>query len=114
MEICKNKKSGEYFIYIEPTGKGKAHFVLPQGKVKSLKGRAKDFLSQGLISDTQIKRYKEELNQRTEIDEKVRRAASIRAFESLPLKKRIKLWAQEFNKMPLEKQKIFLEKLTLN
>ena len=126
MQIWKNKKSGEYFIYIESAGKGKAHLVLPGGKAaKPLeliffdqpeKGNEKDFLSRGLITNRQIKRYKEEVNQRAKIDELHRKEAAKQAFEDLPQKeiiKRVKLWEQEFNKMPPEKQKIFLEKLEL-
>ncbi len=127
MQIYKNKKSGEYFIYIESAGTGKAHLVLPEGKAAKLldcsffgeseEGNEKDFLSRGLISDTQIKRYNEEVNQRAKIDELHRKEAAKQAFEDLPqkeIKKRIELWAQDFNKMPPEKQKILLEKLNLN
>ncbi len=126
MQIWKNKKSGEYFIYIESAGTSKAHLVLPEGKAakpldcslfgESEKGNEKDFLSRGLVSDTQIKRYREEVNQRALFDELHRKEAAKQAFEDLPQKeiiKRVKLWGQEFNKMPPEKQKIFLEKLKL-
>jgi len=126
MEVYKNKRSGEYFIYIEDAGTGKAHFVLPKGKAakplnfslfdEPKEGNEKDFLSRGLISDTQIKRYNEEVNQRAKIDELHRKVAAKQAFEDLPQKKIIKiieLWVQEFNKMPPEKQKIFVEKLEL-
>lgn len=127
MQIWKNKKSGEYFIYIEPAGNGKTHLVLPEGKAaKSLdlslfdepeEGNEKDFLSRGLVSDTQIKRYNEEVNQRAKIDELHRKEAVKQAFDDLPqkkIRKIIELWVQEFNKIPPEKQKIFLEKLNLN
>jgi len=123
MQIWKNKKSGEYFIYIESAGNGKAHLVVPKGKAakpldcslfgESEKGNEKDFLSRGLVSDAQIKRYNEEVNQRALFDELHRKETAKQAFEDLPLKKRIELWAQEFNKMPPEKQKIFIEKLEL-
>ena len=123
MEVYKNKKSGEYFIYIEDAGTGKAHLVLPEGKAakpldfslfdESEEGNEKDFLSRGLITNRQIKRYKEEVNQRAKIDELHRKEAAKQAFEDLPLKKRIELWAQEFNKMPPNEQKIFIEKLKL-
>ena len=127
MQIYKNKESGEYFIYIESAAKAKAHFVLPGGKAAKLldcsffgeseEGNEKDFLSRGLITNRQIKRYKEEVNQRAKIDELHRKEAAKQAFEDLPQKKIIKiieLWVQEFNKIPPEKQKIFVEKLTLN
>ena len=123
MQIYKNRESGEYFIYIEPADSGKAHLVLPGGIAAKLldyslfgeseEGNEKDFLSRGLITNRQIKRYKEEVNQRAKIDELHRKEAAKQAFEDLPLKKRIELWAQEFNKMPPEKQKIFIEKLKL-
>ena len=127
MQILKNKRSGEYFIYIESAGNGKTHLVLPGGKAAKLldcslfgeseKGNEKDFLSRGLITNRQIKRYNEEVNQRAKIDELRRKEAAKQAFEDLPQKEIIKiieLWVQEFNKMPPEKQKIFLEKLNLN
>ena len=127
MEIYKNKKSGEYFIYIEPADSGKAHLVLPGGKAVKLlgcslfgeseEGNEKDFLSRGLITNRQIKRYNEEVNQRAKIDELHRKEAVKQAFDDLPqkkIRKIIELWVQEFNKIPPEKQKIFLEKLNLN
>ena len=127
MQIYKNKKSGEYFIYIESAGKGKTHLVLPGGKAaKPLeliffdqpeKGNEKDFLSRGLISDAQIKRYKEEVDQRALFDERERQAVLNQVFDDLPLKikmEMIELIEQVIQKMPPEKQKIFIEKLTLN
>ena len=101
MQICKNKKSGEYFIYIEPAGTGRAHLVLPEGKAaKPLEliffdepeeGNEKDFLPRGLISDTQIKRYKEEVNQRALFDERERQAVLNQVFDGLPLKIKMKI-----------------------
>ena len=73
MEICKNKNSGDYFIYIEDEGKGKFSLVLPTTKVKSLEshlfeepevGNEKDFLSRGLITDKQVKKYWAEVKRR--------------------------------------------------
>ena len=126
MQIYKNKKSGEYFIYIESAGKGKAHLVVPGGKAAKLldcslfgeseEGNEKDFLSRGLITNRQIKQYNEEVNQRAKIDELHHKEAAKQAFEDLSQKeiiKRVKLWGQEFNKMPPEKQKILLEKLEI-
>ncbi len=127
MEVYKNKKSGEYFIYIEDAGTGKAHLVFPEGKAaKSLdrslfdeseEGNEKDFLSRGLISDTQIKRYNEEINQRALFDERERQAVLNQVFDDLPLKNKmevIELIEQVIEKMPPEKQKKLLEKLNLN
>ena len=126
MQIYKNKGSEEYFIYIEPAGTSRAHLVLPGGKAVKLldcslfgeseEGNENDFLARGLITNRQIKRYNEEVNQQAKIDELHRKEAVKQAFEDLPqkeIKKRIELWAQEFNKMPPEKQKIFIEKLKL-
>ena len=126
MQICKNKRSEEYFIYIEPAGTGRAHLVLPDGKAakpldlslfdESEEGNEKDFLSRGLISDTQIKRYNEEVNQRALFDKRERQAVLNQAFDDLPLKikmKIIELIGQVIEKMPPEKQKILLERLEL-
>ena len=127
MQIYKNKKSGEYFIYIEDAGTGKAHLVLPEGKAakpldfslfdESEEGNEKDFLSRGLISDTQIKRYNEEVNQRALFDERERQAVLNQVFDNLPLKikmEMIEIIEQVIEKMPPEKQKKLLEKLNLN
>ncbi len=37
MEVCKNKASGQYFIYIRETGAEEALLVLPNAQIKSLK-----------------------------------------------------------------------------
>ena len=127
MEVYKNKKSGEYFIYIEPAGTGKAHLVLPEGKAvkpldlglfgESEEGNEKDFLSRGLITNRQIKRYNEEVNQRALFDERERQAVLNQVFDDPPLKNKMKvieLIEQVIAKMPPEKQKKLLEKLNLN
>lgn len=68
MKIYKNKTSGKYFIYIENTGNDEALLITSEGKIKSLKLRLFDepqeededyFLSQGLIMEVQIKRYRQ-------------------------------------------------------
>jgi hypothetical protein len=100
--------------------------VLPGGKAAKLldcslfgeseEGNEKDFLSRGLISDTQIKRYNEEVDQRALFDERERQAVLNQVFGDLPLKNKMKvieLIEQVIEKMPPEKQKIFLEKLEL-
>ncbi|MEA1948346.1 MAG: hypothetical protein U9N83_13700 [Thermodesulfobacteriota bacterium] len=127
MRIYKNKKSEEYFIYIEPAGTGRAHLVLPEGKAaKPLnlsffdepeEGNENDFLSRGLITIRQIKRYNEEVNQRALFDEKERQAVLNQVFDDLPLKikmEMIEVIGQAIQKMAPEKQKIVLEKLILN
>lgn len=37
MEICRNKTSGQYFIYIAETGDSEALLITPEARVKSLK-----------------------------------------------------------------------------
>ena len=39
MQVCKNKSSGEYFIYIQKTGNDEALLVTPKSEIKSLKLR---------------------------------------------------------------------------
>ena len=127
MQIYKNKKSGEYFIYIESAGKGKAHFVLPGGKAAKLldcslfgeseEGNEKDFLSRGLITNRQIKRYNEEVNQRAKIDELHHKEAAKQAFEDLSQKeiiKRVKLWGKNSIKCHPKSKKYYLKNLRLN
>jgi len=74
-------------------------------------------LSRGLISDAQIKRYKEEINQRALFDERERQAVLNQVFDDLPFKikmEMIELVGQAIQKMAPEKQKIVLEKLIVN
>jgi hypothetical protein len=70
MEIYKNKSSGKYFIYIEDTDTDDgALFVSPGCKVIPLQlnlffdepeeGGEDDFLSDGLITKTQLERYRQ-------------------------------------------------------
>lgn len=37
MEVCKNKSSGQYFIYVHESGNGERLFVTPNAGLKSLK-----------------------------------------------------------------------------
>ena len=73
MEICKNKTSGKYFIYIENTGNDEALLVTPEGKIKSVKLRLFDgtkeededyLLSHGLINEAQIERHRQYIKDR--------------------------------------------------
>ena len=67
MEICKNKASGKYFLFIEETGDGKLLLVIPNGEVKALDPAlfedAEELdidycLNTGLIASQQIAGYK--------------------------------------------------------
>jgi hypothetical protein len=68
MEICKNKSSDRYFIYIEKTGSAEALLVTPEAHIKSLKldlfGKAEEqeetyLLQNKLVTDTQVQRFHE-------------------------------------------------------
>lgn len=91
MEIYKNKSSGKFFIYIEDTDTDDgALFVSPGCKVLHLQlnlfydepeeGDEDDFLSDGLISKTQLERYRQYNEDR--LEEPGNRFEDIR--ESLP------------------------------
>jgi hypothetical protein len=63
MEVCKNKHSGKYFIYLRRGINGKALLVTPEVKIKSLnldlfekvhERKERDLLVNGLISNSQI------------------------------------------------------------
>jgi hypothetical protein len=68
MEICKNKSSNRYFIYIEKTGSAEALLVTPEAQIKSLKidlfGEVEEqketyLLKNMLVTEAQVKRFKE-------------------------------------------------------
>lgn len=68
MEICKNKDSGQYFIYINEAGRDEAVFVTPEAKIKILsldlfgeieKNHEDTLLALGLITQPQIRRFRE-------------------------------------------------------
>jgi uncharacterized iron-regulated protein len=68
MEICKNKRSDQYFIYIEKTGGDEALLVTPEAQVKSLKlnlfneveEREEDYLIQNeMLTEAQVQRFHE-------------------------------------------------------
>jgi hypothetical protein len=68
MEICKNKSSNRYFIYIEETGSAEALLVTPEAQVKSLKidlfGQVEEqeepyLLKNKLVTEAQVQRFKE-------------------------------------------------------
>jgi hypothetical protein len=77
MEICKNKNSGKYFIYIADSGNNEAFFVTPLNQIKSLKislfneleGEEEDvdyLLSHALITEAQVERFREYEKDRSE------------------------------------------------
>ena len=68
MNICKNKKSGESFIYINEINDEEALFVTPDAKIKSLNLYLFDdleefdeatLLEQKIIDDEQLQRFHE-------------------------------------------------------
>jgi hypothetical protein len=68
MEVCKHKVSGKIFIFLKEAGFDKAVFVTPQNKIKTLNIDQFDdiedenrdaLLSEGLITELQIKRYEQ-------------------------------------------------------
>jgi hypothetical protein len=75
MEVCKHKISGKIFIFLKEAGFDKAVFVTPQSKIKTLNidqfdeiedENRKDLLSEGLITELQIKRFEQYKKDRTE------------------------------------------------
>jgi len=75
MEICKNKSSNLYFIYIDETGDTEALLITPEAKVKSLKldlfGEVEEqeetrLLQNKLITEAQIQRFYEYKKSRSE------------------------------------------------
>ena len=74
MLICRNKTSGECFVYLEDTKDGKALLILPQGQAKALRldlfehpeeGEGENFLARGLITSEQNRRYRQLLDELT-------------------------------------------------
>lgn len=66
MEVCKNKATGKYFIFLEQTMVGQALFVTPESKIKNLNmdlfkeledEDENDLLSQNIITDRQAEMY---------------------------------------------------------
>jgi hypothetical protein len=67
MEVCKNKASGKYFLFIEETNDGKLLLVIPNGEIKELDSSLFEdieeldieyCLNTGLIVKQQIDGYK--------------------------------------------------------
>jgi hypothetical protein len=68
MEICKNKASGQYFIYIRENGDEEALLVTPEAQIKSLRMNLFDdpqendeayLLESKLITADQVRRFHE-------------------------------------------------------
>lgn len=68
MEVCKHKISGKIFIFLKEAGFDKGVFVTPQSKIKTLnidqfdeiEDQNRDhLLSDGLITELQIKRFEQ-------------------------------------------------------
>ena len=68
MQVCKNRISGKYFIYIQDTGNHEALLVTPGAEVKSLSAdlfndledKEEDYLiDNGLIVGAQIQRFRQ-------------------------------------------------------
>lgn len=75
MEVCTHKISGKTFIFLKDAGFDKAVFVTPQSKIKTLnidqfsdiEDEDSDFLlSEGLITELQIKRFEQYRKDRTD------------------------------------------------
>ncbi len=118
MEICKNKNTGKYFIYIEKIGNDKAWLVTPKCQVKTLnlslfnnsrEGGKKDFLSRGLISEEQAKLYYDFREMKKSIEERSR----IEEFnpEALikQLNRKLKKMTPEEREKTIDKLKAILE-----
>jgi len=76
IEVCKNRSSGKYFIYIQRSGgNDEALLVTPLGEIKSLKMRlfqspeerdVNQLLSECLLTEKQIERWKQYIEYRAE------------------------------------------------
>jgi len=76
IEVCKNKSSGKYSIYIQRSGgNDEALLVTPLGEIKSIKMRlfqppeerdVNQLLSEGLLIQKQIERWKQYIEYRAE------------------------------------------------
>ena len=68
MEVCKNKRSDRYFIYIKETGGAEALLITPESEVKSLKIDLFDeveeqdetyLLQNKILTEAQVQRFHE-------------------------------------------------------
>lgn len=67
MQVCKNKNSGKYFIYIQDTGNDEVLLVTPDADIKSLKANLfaeiedkeeDSLLASGQVIEAQIQRLR--------------------------------------------------------
>jgi hypothetical protein len=110
MEVCKHKTSGKLFIFLKDAGFEKAVFVTPQSKIKTLnidqfddiEDENKDhLLSDGLITELQMKRFEQYKKDRT--NDQVENL--IYAFNQLSSYGKIQFF-KELPISPLEKEKL--------
>jgi Mg/Co/Ni transporter MgtE len=75
MEVCKNKISNRYFIFIEDTGNAETLLVTPEAQIKSLKGdlfeeledQEENYLLQhNLVTEAQVQRVHEYYKSRSD------------------------------------------------
>jgi actin-like ATPase involved in cell morphogenesis len=75
MEICKNKRSNQHFIYIGKAGSDEALLVTPKAEVKSLKlnlfteieeREESSLLQNKMVTEAQVKRFHEHLKDRSD------------------------------------------------
>ena len=120
MQICKNRISGKFFIYIEGESNGKASLVLPEGEIKSVKlslfeeieeGNGKDFLSNGFITDRQMKEYRAEVERRAKTEKIESREAALQSFEDLSEREKTKKFVEWFEKLSPDEQNKVIKKV---
>lgn len=111
MEICKTKKSNQYFIYIVDTGKTEILLVTPDAQLKSLKndlfeeieGQEESYILQSkLLTEDQVKRLHEYKEARSDEIVEQERTRSDEIVEQV---------IEEFKKMLPNDQKRFIQKL---
>lgn len=115
MELCRNRKSGKYFIYVSDDGGQKVILVNPYNEVKALErdlfyepleGNAHDFLSQSLVTAMQVQTCHEEMSRIETVREIEKRQASMEAWEKMTDKQRIGKIAAELEKLsPSQREK---------
>jgi len=98
MQVCKNKKSGKYFIYIQDTGNNEVLLITPEADIKSLDATlfedSEDLEADFLLANNQLT---EEQIQRLEMFEKERSDDAVEDIE------------YDFNQMSPSDQKRFIE-----
>ena len=76
MEVCKNKDSGKYFIFLEDIGLEKILLVTPEANVKPLKSNLFDevedlseeyLIENSFVSEDQVRVYREFQKNRSDV-----------------------------------------------